>query len=65
MLREHFKENNEGLRSGLSWFNWLVSFSPKFQCCFFCESSCLFYFDFYVSKIIHLRARNLPCKPNN
>ena len=46
------------LRSGLSWFNWWVSFAPDFQCCYFCESSCLFYlrfnFDFYVSKIMHL-----------
>ena len=30
------------LRSGLSWFNWWVSFAPEFQCCYFCESSCLF-----------------------
>ena len=34
------------------------SFAPEFQCCYFCESSCLFYlsfkFDFYVSKIMHL-----------
>ena len=41
----------------LSWFNWWVSFAPEFQCCYFCESSCLFYlsfnFDFYVSKIMH------------
>ena len=33
-------------------------FAPDFQCCYFCESSCLFcpglYFDFYVSKIMHL-----------
>ena len=40
------------------WFNWWVSFAPEFQCCYFCESSCLFYlsfnFDFYVSKIMHL-----------
>ena len=46
------------LRLGLSWFNWLVSFAPEFLCCYFCESSCLFYlsfnFDFYVSKIMHL-----------
>ena len=39
-------------------FNWWVSFAPEFQCCYFCESSCLFYlsfnFDFYVSKIMHL-----------
>ena len=46
------------LRSGLSWFNWLVSFAPEFQCCCLCESSCLFYLSFnldvYVSKIIHL-----------
>ena len=46
------------LRLGLSWFNWWVSFAPEFLCCYFCESSCLFYlsfnFDFYVSKIIHL-----------
>ena len=44
--------------SGLSWFNWWVSFAPEFQCCYFCESSCLFYlsfnFDFCVSKIMHL-----------
>ena len=46
------------LRLGLSWFNWWVSFAPEFQCCYFCESSCLFYlsFNFYfcVSKIMHL-----------
>ena len=34
------------------------SFAPEFQCCYFCESSCLFYlsfnFDFYVSTIMHL-----------
>ena len=46
------------LRLGLSWFKWWVSFAPEFQCCYFCESSCLFYlsfnFDFYVSKIMHL-----------
>ena len=45
-------------RLGLSWFNWWVSFALEFQCCYFCESSCLFYlsfnFDFYVSKIMHL-----------
>ena len=38
--------------------NWWVSFAPDFQCCYFCESSCLFYlrfnFYFYVSKIMHL-----------
>ena len=39
--------------------NWVsVSFAPEFLCCYFCESSCLFYlsfnFDFYVSKIMHL-----------
>ena len=34
------------LRSGLSWFNWWVSFAPEFQCCYFCESSCLFYLSF-------------------
>ena len=46
------------LRLGLSWFYWWVSFAPEFLCCYFCESSCLFYlsfnFDFYVSKIMHL-----------
>ena len=46
------------LRLGLSWFKWWVSFAPDFQCCYFCESLCLFYlsfnFDFYVSKIMHL-----------
>ena len=34
------------------------SFAPEFQCCYFCESSYLFYLtfnsDFYVSKIMHL-----------
>ena len=57
------------LRLGLSWFNWWVSFAPEFQCCYFCESSCLFCLsfnsDFYVSKIMHLYVRNLPRKPNN
>ena len=47
-----------GGRLGLSWFNWWVSFAPEFQCCYFCEPSCLFFlsfnFDFYVSKIMHL-----------
>ena len=42
----------------ISWFNWWVSLAPEFQCCYFCESSCLFClsfnFDFYVSKILHL-----------
>ena len=46
------------LRLGLSWFNWWVSFAPEFQCCYFCEPSCLFYlsfnFDFCVSKIMYL-----------
>ena len=57
------------LRSGLSWFNWWVSFPPEFQCCYIFESSSLFYLsfnsDFYVFKIMHLWARNLPRKPNN
>ena len=34
------------LRLGLSWFKWWVSFAPEFQCCYFCESSCLFYVSF-------------------
>ena len=34
------------LRLGLSWFNWWVSFAPEFQCCNFCESSCLFYLSY-------------------
>ena len=33
-------------------------FALEFQCCYFCEASCLFYlsfnFDFYVSKIMHI-----------
>ena len=41
----------------------------KIRTCYFCESWCLFYLsfnsNFYVSKIIHLWARNLPRKPNN
>ena len=45
-------------RSGLSWFNWWLSFAPDFQRLYFCESSGLFYlrfnFDFYVSKVMHL-----------
>ena len=57
------------LRSGLSWFHWWVSFAPEFQCCYFYESSCLFSLsfnsEFYVSKIMHLLAKNLPRKPNN
>ena len=48
---------------------WWISFAPEFQYDFFCESSSLFYLslnsDFYVSKIMHVWARNLPCKPNN
>ena len=52
------KEIQGCLRLGLSWFNWWVSFAPEFLCCYFCESSCLFYlifnFDFNVSKIMHL-----------
>ena len=35
-----------------------VSCAPEFQCCYFCESSCLFYLsfdsDFYVSTIMHI-----------
>ena len=42
---------------------------PKPEQYGFSESSCLFYlrfnFDFYVSKIMHLLARNLPRKTNN
>ena len=34
------------------------SFAPEFQCCYFCESSCLFHLsfdsDFNLSKIMHL-----------
>ena len=45
------------LRSGVPLFNWWVSFASEFQCCYFYESSCLFYlsynYDFYVSKIMH------------
>ena len=41
----------------------------NFMCCYFFASAGLFYLsfnsDFYVSKIMHLGARNLPCKPNN
>ena len=43
------------LGSGLSLFNWWISFAPEFWCCCFCGSSCLFCLslnsDFYVSKI--------------
>ena len=50
--------NQPNRRSGLSWFNWWVSIASEFQCCYFCESSCLFYLIFksvfYISKIIHL-----------
>ena len=38
--------------------NWWVPFAPVFKCCYFCESSCLFYLsfnsDFYFSKIMRL-----------
>ena len=48
-----FKPISGCLRSGLSCFNWWVSFAPEVQDCYFCESSCLFYLvfisDFYVS----------------
>ena len=47
-------------------FNWWVSFAPEFQCCYFCESSCLFYlnfnFDVYVSKTMQLLVRNFKVK---
>ena len=50
--------DNDSERVAAGGFNWWVSFAPEFQCCYFCESSCLFYltfnFDFYVSKIMHL-----------
>ena len=39
-------------------FNNYFSFAPNFRCCYFCESSWLFYLrfdsDFYVSKIMLL-----------
>ena len=61
IFTETWKDHMTSLRQvldRLSWFNWWVSFAPEFLCCYFCESSCLFYlsfnFDFYVSKIIHL-----------
>ena len=38
-------------RSGLSWFNWWVSFAPEFQCYYFCESSCLFYLSLILISI--------------
>ena len=52
--KEMFLKQFSGrLRSGISCFSWWVSFAPNFQCCYFCEASCLFYrkfnFDFYVS----------------
>ena len=47
----------------------MVSFAPDFQCCYFIESSYLFYvrfnFNFYVSKIMHVLARNPPREVNN
>ena len=50
---------NDGTILNLTYeFNWWVSFALEFQCCYFCESSCLIYlsfnFDFYVTKIMHL-----------
>ena len=52
------QQNQSCLRSGLTWFNWLASFAPEFQCCYFCESLCLFHLrfncDFSVPKIMHL-----------
>ena len=57
------------IRSGLSWFNWWVSFARELQCCYFCESSCLFYlsfnFDFYVSGVVRLWVRGLPSRPGS
>ena len=58
------------LRSGLSWFIWWVSFAPEFQCCYLCESSCLFYLsfnsDFYVYIIMNIYAIGIfHAKPNN
>ena len=51
------------------WFLTTAFFAPGFQCCYFCECLCLicprFNFDCYVSKRMHLRARNLSRKPNN
>ena len=51
------------------FFFFFFFFAPEFHCCYFCESSCMFYLslnsDFEVSKIMHLRVRNLPRKPNN
>ena len=45
------------LRSGLSLFICWISFAPDCQCCYFSESTCLFYlrfnFHFYVSRIMH------------
>ena len=45
-------------KQSLIWFNWWISFAQELQCCYFCESSCLFYLsfnsDFYDSKIMHL-----------
>ena len=56
-------------KSGLSCFNLWVSYAPKFHCCYFCESSGMCYLsfnsDFYVSKIMDLRARTLQRKPYN
>ena len=51
-----------GFRDVLGWaYRGLtggVFFASEFQCCYFYESSCLFYlsfnFDFYVSKTKHL-----------
>ena len=58
MISNNLHEPGGRLRLGLSWFNWWVSSAPEFQCCYFCESACLFYLsfnsDFYVSKIMHL-----------
>ena len=57
---KHRAANNIFLRTATftGGFNWWVSFAPEFQCCYFCESSCLFYlsfnFDFCVSEIMHL-----------
>ena len=46
---------NESVSGGFLTYS---SFAPEFQCCYFCESSCLLYlsfsFDFCVSNIMHL-----------
>ena len=48
VLLLHNLRNLGCLGSGISWFNWWVSFTPDFQCCYFCVLK-FFFFVFFLS----------------